>query len=163
MIVVMGILACLAGIYHHNIIITVPQTEQMILSHHCHDNENGISNQNKSASSYQFNFPGEYREIKSNGNNKYVHFIEKYMPFIARETITNCYIAVVFPIISLLLAFYILRNVPRFIHYQRLREIYYTLKVYKLWKDAMAERDKKENIEIEIRRAEVNLPHADSN
>lgn len=162
MIVVMGILACLAGIYHHNVTIIAPQTEQTISHHNHHDNENGISSKSKQRSISQTYISDDFRKIKKGANMKYVYFIEKYMTFIVRETMTHCYLAVIFPIISLLLALYILRNVPRFIHYQRLREIYYTLKVYKLWEDAMAERDKKEKIELDIRRAEVNLPPIDN-
>ena len=46
------------------------------------------------------------------------------------------YLILMFPVSTLALSYFILSYVPQFIHYQRLREIYYTLQTYRLWKEA---------------------------
>lgn len=51
----------------------------------------------------------------------FVKFINSYMPFLSNATLSNEYLAVLFPLFTLLLAWYILISVPKFIHYQRLR------------------------------------------
>lgn len=48
---------------------------------------------------------------------------------------TSEYFILTFPVSTLAISYFILSYVPQFIHYQRLREIYYTLLTYKLWKE----------------------------
>lgn len=88
----------------------------------------------------------------------FVNFINSNIPFLFKTDIANKYLAVLFPIFTLLLGCYIFKRVPKFIHYQRLREIYYTMSIYKLWQDAKCHRDKRYKQNLAIRRAEAGMP-----
>lgn len=141
MIIVMSILATITTIYQSpNRIDKTKDTRQTSYSLDLSVSE-GVHTSFTSVPAPTADAEDSHNDNKDN-NNDFVQFIKEYMPFIAQESIANCYLAVIFPIISLLLAVYILRNVPRFIHYQRLREIYYTLKVYELWQEASNKRDR---------------------
>lgn len=88
----------------------------------------------------------------------YVKFIDTVLPFIGYKKIANIYLAILFPLLTLLLSYYILKKIPQFIHYQRLREIYFTLELYMRWEEAKEKRDEKDLHDLNIRRASVNLP-----
>lgn len=88
----------------------------------------------------------------------FVGFIDSYMPFLSNTNLSNEYLAVLFPLFTFLLARYILISVPQFIHYQRLREIYYTMTIYNLWRDADRNRDARYRQNLAIRRAEAGIP-----
>ncbi len=88
---------------------------------------------------------------------RFILFVRKFLPFIGGETPVNSYLAVLFPMITLLFMYYIIDTVPRFIHYQRLREIFYTLQVYSLWQDAKKAISRKYLHDLNIRRADVGL------
>lgn len=87
--------------------------------------------------------------------NSTCQFFKKYLPFIAKVNVSNSFLAVLFPLITLLLLGSLLITIPRFIHYQRLREIYYTLSVYDLWTKAKIELEKRYNDELEIRKLQA--------
>ncbi len=93
-----------------------------------------------------------------NSECEFVNFINTSIPFLFKTDLANKYLAVLFPIFTLLLGCYILSRVPKFIHYQRLREIYYTMSIYKLWEDAKCHRDERYKQNLAIRRAEVGMP-----
>lgn len=97
---------------------------------------------------------GASADIRSN----YIKFIDSYMYYLSRTDLANEYLAFLFPVFIFLLAWYILRSVPKFIHYQRLREIYYTLSIYKLWDDAKVIRNERYRQNLAIRRAEAGMP-----
>lgn len=164
MIAITGVLAIFAGIYHTNVDIIPKNSSKDVnaVVSCCLYPQSKTETASKATSSTTSAF-----KVKDDGKPqpawiiRLVYLINTHLPFIARETVTNCYLAVMFPIFSLLMAMYILQNVPRFIHYQRLREIFYTLKVYKLWEDLLKERREKERQDLNIRRAEVNLPPID--
>lgn len=94
----------------------------------------------------------------ANIRSNYIKFIDSYMYYLSRTNLANEYLAFLFPVFIFLLAWYILRSVPKFIHYQRLREIYYTLSIYKLWDDAKAILDERYQQNLAIRRAEAGMP-----
>lgn len=96
--------------------------------------------------------------VGNRDNECFMKFVETRVPFISNAKLSNIYLAILFPFLILLLAIYIYHKVPRFIHYQRLREIFYTLRIYKLWKDASKKKRISELQDINIRRAEVGLP-----
>lgn len=168
MIVVTAILAVLAGIYHSKVESISEDIQKDEMSpvrccSHGHEEKCDVVSI-RLVPDAKHNAPQlqESRNVKSNQNmdSNAVSIdavVSKHLPFIAKDTVTNCYLAVIFPIFSLLMSLYILNNVPRFIHYQRLREIFYTLKIYKLWIDALKERGEKDKQDLEIRRAAVNL------
>lgn len=87
----------------------------------------------------------------------FTKIVDSYLYFISRTNIANEYLAFLFPLLVFLLSLYILKSVPKFIHYQRLREIYYTLSIYKLWEDAKCESEKKYNQNLAIRKAQANI------
>lgn len=87
----------------------------------------------------------------------FIKIVDSYLYFISRTNIANEYLAFLFPLLIFLLSLYILKSVPKFIHYQRLREIYYTLSIYKLWEDAKCESEKKYNQNLAIRKAQANI------
>lgn len=98
---------------------------------------------------------------ESTGNNddwNYVERIDTVFPFIGYTKIANIFLAILFPLLTLLLSYYILKKIPQFIHYQRLREIYFTLELYMRWEEAKEKRDEKDLHDLNIRRASVNLP-----
>lgn len=88
----------------------------------------------------------------------YVKFIDTVLPFIGYTKIANIYLAILFPLLTLLLSYSILKKIPQFIHYQRLREVYFTLELYMRWEEAKEKRDEKDLHDLNIRRASVNLP-----
>lgn len=105
-------------------------------------NKNGMSNENINTKDLLNQKNDRSSEDKGDWEKPYVDFIDTAFPFIGYTKLPNDYLAILFPILTLALSWYILKNIPRFIHYQRLREIYYTLKVYKLWNDAKEEMKK---------------------
>ena len=71
-----------------------------------------------------------------------------FLSLIIRRLICNCEIitaqwfAMLLPLIMFILVFYIRYKIPRYIHYQRLREIQYTLQIYDQYKDIIEFRKK---------------------
>lgn len=90
-------------------------------------------------------------------------FIKKFMPFIIGDNPTNSYLAIIFPLITLLFMSYLLNNVPRFIHYQRLREIFYTLRVYNIWQEAKRAKAHRDRQNLNIKRVQANMTPLDEN
>ena len=101
-----------------------------------------------------------YSDSKQTDQNniEYKRYIDTKLPFVANTSLPNEYLAILFPILTWALAAYIRRNVPRFIHYQRLREIYYTIKIFKLWEDTKSHKEELYRQNLAIRRAEAGMP-----
>lgn len=57
-------------------------------------------------------------------------------------TIPNCTIAFVAPFLMLLFVLYIKNRITKFIHYQRMREIQYTLQIYEQCEDIIKTRER---------------------
>lgn len=70
----------------------------------------------------------------------------------------SAFIAILFPLLTRYLSRYIIKNVPKFIHYQRLREIYYTLNVYLQWEEVKTLDEERFKQNLAIRRAEAGMP-----
>lgn len=66
-------------------------------------------------------------------NDLLCHHIIRWMPVLSGPQDGNLLLAIIFPIITLSFTSYLNRAVPRFIHYQRLREIFHTLEIYSIW------------------------------
>lgn len=127
---------CVVGYYYHSDDISLNGLEQSITGHvnqdysdiqddkHCCEN---IIIRRQSHSETRV------REV-----SELMRHIEPIVPFITATKFSNELLAPLFPFLTLLLSIYILRSVPRFIHYQRLREIFYTITTYSLWEEARA-------------------------
>lgn len=75
-----------------------------------------------------------------------------------KHYLVSAFIAILFPLLTIYLSRYIIKNVPKFIHYQRLREIYYTLNVYLQWEEAKTLDEERFKQNLAIRRAEAGMP-----
>ena len=96
-------------------------------------------------------------------NWTYVKAIDTIFPFIAYTKLTNDYLAILFPLLTLLLSYSILKRIPQFIHYQRLREIYFTLEVYMRWEQAKRAKAHRDRQNLNIRRSQANMTPLDEN
>ncbi len=135
------------------------------INHHYSSDDTFIDINVKKSKPSKFDITHKMSSSSNNENSNYcidkngfICFIKKFLPFIVGESPTNSYLAIIFPLITLMFMNYLLNNVPYFIHYQRLREIIYTLQVYNLWQEAKQAKAKQNRNDLNIRRAEVGLP-----
>lgn len=129
---------CVVGYCYHSGDISLNGLEQSIT---CRENQDysGIKDakyccENIVIRQKECSKPGA-REV-----SEFMTYIEPIAPFITTTKFSNELLAPLFPFLTLLLSIYILRCVPRFIHYQRLREIFYTITTFSLWEEARATR-----------------------